>query len=1009
MARTDANILADQKTGSVNPYVPLEYYTVGRPSDGGGEWTRFDNLSSTQHVISIDHKEKPYGIKATIVLDNADSAYDSYDLKNLWIRIGYGTDSDVSYPAYLKVKGQGFGSSPNAPRDRYIIKAYGGYNLLAGYTNPTDLHYNQPNADATLTSKSAKDILDDILEDAGLDLGTSISEDTVIDVWEPVMDFYAGENGMQMVLKVLAIFKCSLLSRIDEMVLLSVNTGDSVTYKCPYDASYQSFTDSELLESLWNPMKVVVKDPTGTYEGEYADANWDADSMGYYYWVDRYAVVDSNADCVLIATAEVTRQAQKDKLGIATLPIMDCLSEIYDTVTITDGRGNTSGSGLIGGIHRYYEPGHKDSEKRFWCEMILGDMYSGATASVQQYVGSGSIVNNIYTNIITKVYDVCRYGATFPTAPDDGTLFRHQVTGRDILYQYDSTTTSWKPIIAYGAMTVYVDKTDGTDDLDHGTGVDSDAFATIGYAIAAIPGLIDGNVSIYLNGEDYSGEGTLYIKGKQPVGNHAIYIYGTLSTSSSGTQSANGTKGTGATQGAFTDAGNLAGVANKLCYLDADGDYRIIDSTDGNTATIVGGFTSQPLQNENYVIYDWATTMPSLIVYSVSAVLVYDVKFDGVLHSYSSSGVTAYRCYASSSDVVFRAATAASLYLYYCYGIGDTVNRSCGVLSLGHLQLEYTKIGTANANSLGIYSNGGHITLTTGSIYDGAVAGGGNSNYGFYIEGNSGLSLYSASIYGQIKNCDVGLYASTSSGVDRLDRVNFSGNTLDTRICFGGVADYISLMEVDVAALPFTAAAGYGYIVIDDSAPSELWFVDDAGGTEQISTSFMLFVWDKVTRQFLKYYRIRTMADFYEDNGILHIYNKTEDLSLVEYKLYPKQSFTPLYEDVLVGDTYEKRIAWQTIDSLNLLDFTENELPCSEHIGKLVAVNPSLAKPATIRRSFMGVDYDIKCVVTQSVKDQFQSGALKVNDYVLVSFIEEIPNGIERNIAVVTDKIYKSW
>ena len=34
---------------------------------------------------------------------------------------------------------------------------------------------------------------------------------------------------------------------------------------------------------------------------------------------------------------------------------------------------------------------------------------------------------------------------------------------------------------------------------------------------------------------------------------------------------------------------------------------------------------------------------------------------------------------------------------------------------------------------------------------------------------------------------------------------------------------------------------------------------------------------------------------------------------------------------------------------------------------------------------------------------------IKIGDYVLVSFIEEMPNETERNIAIVTDKVYKSW
>ena len=86
-----------------------------------------------------------------------------------------------------------------------------------------------------------------------------------------------------------------------------------------------------------------------------------------------------------------------------------------------------------------------------------------------------------------------------------------------------------------------------------------------------------------------------------------------------------------------------------------------------------------------------------------------------------------------------------------------------------------------------------------------------------------------------------------------------------------------------------------------------------------------------------------------------------------------------------------------------------NPLPHSEHVGKLISVNPSQLKPAVVRRKFEGELYDVNCLVTQSVAELFQAGKIQVNDYVLVSFIEEMPDETEKNIAIITDKVYKSW
>ncbi len=72
-----------------------------------------------------------------------------------------------------------------------------------------------------------------------------------------------------------------------------------------------------------------------------------------------------------------------------------------------------------------------------------------------------------------------------PTSPVTGQWFLHTPTGRKILYQYDGS--AWQPIHSLGTVVIYVDKTDGTDDLNHGTGTDSNAFATVQYALNMLP------------------------------------------------------------------------------------------------------------------------------------------------------------------------------------------------------------------------------------------------------------------------------------------------------------------------------------------------------------------------------------------------------------------------------------------------------------------------------------------------------------------------------------------
>lgn len=98
-----------------------------------------------------------------------------------------------------------------------------------------------------------------------------------------------------------------------------------------------------------------------------------------------------------------------------------------------------------------------------------------------------------------------------------------------------------------------------------------------------------------------------------------------------------------------------------------------------------------------------------------------------------------------------------------------------------------------------------------------------------------------------------------------------------------------------------------------------------------------------------------------------------------------------------------------TIIDLGLVPPTADDLPHSQHIGKLVDVDPTKARPATITRKWRGMTFDIQCLVSQTVVDMWVADNLNIGDYVIVSFIDEIPDTDEVNLAIVVDKVYESW
>lgn len=80
----------------------------------------------------------------------------------------------------------------------------------------------------------------------------------------------------------------------------------------------------------------------------------------------------------------------------------------------------------------------------------------------------------------------------------------------------------------------------------------------------------------------------------------------------------------------------------------------------------------------------------------------------------------------------------------------------------------------------------------------------------------------------------------------------------------------------------------------------------------------------------------------------------------------------------------------------------EPEPPCSTHISTIDAIDTGKARPVRIKRVWEGRDYFYDCLVTESVKDQYVAGDVKVGDYVIIHF-DDIGE------QVVTAKVFKSW
>ena len=204
-------------------------------------------------------------------------------------------------------------------------------------------------------------------------------------------------------------------------------------------------------------------------------------------------------------------------------------------------------------------------------------------------------------------------------------------------------------------------------------------------------------------------------------------------------------------------------------------------------------------------------------------------------------------------------------------------------------------------------------------------------------------------------------------------------------LLIGGTVACANMPEIDLS--PPTVGATSGYCPATMGGMVVFWYADS--GVYLASYGLDIHIIDN-----------GDTWDIYKADGTV-IWRDLEKWR-VSYGYYKYQPITiELDENLTQIPIYVEDLGLETIDG--------DDLPQSEHIGKLTAVNTALNRPATVTRKWMGQTYTVQCLVTEWVKAMYLSGSLQIGDYVLVSFIEEIPNTTEIHVAIVTDKVYESW
>jgi len=308
---------------------------------------------------------------------------------------------------------------------------------------------------------------------------------------------------------------------------------------------------------------------------------------------------------------------------------------------------------------------------------------------------------------------------------------------------------------------MYVDTGTGSDEIDKGGGTTTNAFDTVQYAVSQIPSLYSGDVTIIITAESYSE--TVTIGGKNPTGDYTITLQGTLSAHDTNTQQSS-VQGSGATYGSITDTGEFTGHAGDLLYSSNNDEYRVIDETTDDTATIVEYWGAAP--SGDYTIYQWGTEITSLVINAgQTGVIVNDIYFSsGIdLHANSSSVLTRVKATASSTSVLFMEfAPATTLYDCYLYSSANLYvlygNAHADCL------LYRVKVWNSNNNGKVAYANrGSYIGIYEACVFDGYVDGVNKALYGFGVFGGSVCTM--GNLYNKVQWCDTGIWATTGGQI----------------------------------------------------------------------------------------------------------------------------------------------------------------------------------------------------------------------------------------------------
>lgn len=351
-------------------------------------------------IKSIEHTEKPYSCRASVVLDNSDGTFTDLDYKGYQGVISYGAigadGEEYSATAPLWVLEQKLFTAPGDMSCQ--LDLVGIPDLMAEDRASED--YKPTTSD----TETVKDLIDAI---AGATL-TCFSHCTAIDVdWDDeddLVDDFQPQDGFAVFVNETRLAKIKRLLDYTGLVAVWGNDGDihivePTTSGTTYDYEYaldsgHTFFSKAYRQKLVIPNYVVVQsrdDDDDQYTGYAKDTTSnDLLPMRQYFKMR----LQSNTEAGNVATAKLSKYQLWSDYGSADVP-MNVGAELYDYVNVAAFTGDdTARTGNIGFITRHYKPG------KYWMKFGFGSNFQEQIRALNNQITTyGDEITNIYDEV----------------------------------------------------------------------------------------------------------------------------------------------------------------------------------------------------------------------------------------------------------------------------------------------------------------------------------------------------------------------------------------------------------------------------------------------------------------------------------------------------------------------------------------------------------------------------------------------------------------------------------